>query len=98
MRFYLFLSVLFFCFCGVSLTETQNRGFSVELIHPSSSKSPFYNSKEVQSQRVSNVLNHSINRAHYLNLVLSFSRNDMPKPTITTHNYMGPYYVMSYSI
>lgn len=98
MRFYLFLSLLFFCFCGVSLTETQNHGFKMELIHPTSSRSPFYNSKEAQIQRVSSVINHSINRAHYLNHVLSFSRNDMPKPTIIAHDYMGPYYVMSYSI
>jgi len=96
MRFNLFLTLLFFCFCGVTPIESQNRGFSVELIHPDSSRSPFYNSRETQLQRVSNVVTHSINRVHYLNHVLSFSHNDSPKTTIIP--YAGSYYVMSYSI
>jgi hypothetical protein len=97
MSFFYSILFYFFCFCGISLTqETQNHGFSVELIHPSSSKSPFYNRKETHLQRVSNILNHSINRAHYLNRVFSFSHNNMPKSTITP--FAGSNYFMSYSI
>jgi len=95
MKFYLSL-LIFFCFCEASLCENQNRGFSVELIGPDSSRSPFYVTTETLFQRVSNILNHSINRISYLNHVFSLTLNNTPQSPITP--YMGFGYVMSYSI
>jgi len=96
MRFYSSLVILLFCFCGVSLTEIQNNGFSMELIHPESPRSPFYNPAETQFQRMSKMLNYSINRIHYLNHAFLFSPNKMPEITISP--YMNWGYVISYSI
>ncbi|EOY10345.1 Eukaryotic aspartyl protease family protein, putative [Theobroma cacao] len=48
------------CFC---LIEAQKGGFSVELIHRDSPKSPLYNPLETASNRVANALRRSFNRA-----------------------------------
>ncbi|KAK8286004.1 hypothetical protein V6Z11_D08G261300 [Gossypium hirsutum] len=52
--------------------EAQEGGFSVELIHRDSSKSPFYNPLETTSDRVTNALRRSFNRVH------RFKRNSVP--------------------
>ncbi|RHN55557.1 putative nepenthesin [Medicago truncatula] len=96
MRFYSSFVLLLFCFCRLSLTKTQNHGFNVELIHPISSRSPFYNPKETQIQRISSILNYSINRVRYLNHVFSFSPNKIQDVPLSS--FMGAGYVMSYSI
>lgn len=96
MRLYSSFVLLLFCFCRLSLTKTQNHGFNVELIHPISSRSPFYNPKETQIQRISSILNYSINRVRYLNHVFSFSPNKIQDVSLSS--FMGAGYVMSYSI
>ncbi|KAK2441548.1 aspartic proteinase CDR1 [Trifolium repens] len=99
MTFYSSVVVLLFlcCFCEVSINETQNHGFTVELIHPNSPKSPIYNIMESELERVSKVMQHSMNRIHYFNHVFfSSPNNNMPESTITP--YLGQAYVMSYSI
>ncbi|MBA0827263.1 hypothetical protein Goarm_012052 [Gossypium armourianum] len=52
--------------------EAQKGGFSVELIHRDSSKSPFYNPLETTSDRVTNALRRSFNRVH------RFKTNSVP--------------------
>ncbi|KAK4372272.1 hypothetical protein RND71_007656 [Anisodus tanguticus] len=47
-------------------SQSENDGFSIELIHPDSPNSPFYNPTLNQRQRMENALQHSINRANYL--------------------------------
>lgn len=95
MRFYSSL-LLLFCFCRVSVSKTQNNGFSVELIHPISSKSPFYNTAESHFQRMSNNMKHSTNRVHYLNHVFSFPPNKVPN--IVVSPFMGDGYIISFLI
>ncbi|KAK7283924.1 hypothetical protein RIF29_13673 [Crotalaria pallida] len=56
----LVLVLLFLCLGGISLIEA--RGFSVELIHRDSPKSPFYLQTETHFQRVSNAIHRSIRR------------------------------------
>ncbi|XP_060169048.1 aspartic proteinase CDR1-like [Lycium barbarum] len=46
--------------------QSENDGFSIELIHPDSPKSPFYNPALNQRQLMKNALKRSINRANYL--------------------------------
>ncbi|XWS58649.1 hypothetical protein CRYUN_Cryun08bG0052600 [Craigia yunnanensis] len=53
------LSLSFLC-----LIEAQKGGFSVELIHRDSLKSPLYNPLETTSDRVTNALRRSFNRVH----------------------------------
>lgn len=89
------LVLIFFCFCLVSLAETLNNGFSIELIHRDSTKSPFYNPAETQLQRVSNHHQSSINRANYFHQIVAASSTNITQ-TMTT--YPGSGYFMSYSI
>ncbi|XVE62389.1 hypothetical protein DITRI_Ditri06bG0114700 [Diplodiscus trichospermus] len=49
---------------GLCFIEAQKGGFSVELFHRDSVKSPFYNSLETTSDRVTNALRRSFNRVH----------------------------------
>ncbi|XP_027356846.1 aspartic proteinase CDR1-like [Abrus precatorius] len=58
-----FTLVLLLCLYNISLAKALNRGFSVELIHPDSPKSPFYDPKENEYQRVANALHRSITHA-----------------------------------
>ncbi|KAK8257064.1 hypothetical protein V6Z12_1Z007800 [Gossypium hirsutum] len=46
------------------LTDAQNVGFSVELIHRDSIKSPFYNPFETTFDHVTNAFRHSFSRVH----------------------------------
>ncbi|XWS24790.1 hypothetical protein CRYUN_Cryun27aG0014800 [Craigia yunnanensis] len=50
------------CLC---LIEAQKRGFSVELIHRDSLKSPLYNPLETTSDRVNKALRRSFSRVHH---------------------------------
>ncbi|XWS64975.1 hypothetical protein CRYUN_Cryun05aG0050400 [Craigia yunnanensis] len=62
-----YLSYLVFVILGLSslcLIEAQKGGFSVELIHRDSPKSPLYNPLETTSTRVTNALRRSFNRVH----------------------------------
>ncbi|KAK8565027.1 hypothetical protein V6N13_020152 [Hibiscus sabdariffa] len=53
------------------LVDALNAGFSVELIHRDSIKSPFYNPSETTSDRVSNALRRSFDRVNH------FKRNSV---------------------
>ncbi|OMO71026.1 Peptidase A1 [Corchorus olitorius] len=64
-----FLSLLSIAFATLCLTshflvEAQNGGFSVELVHRDSPKSPFYNPSESSYNRVAKALQRSFNRAN----------------------------------
>ncbi|XP_061350079.1 aspartic proteinase CDR1-like [Gastrolobium bilobum] len=85
--------LLLLCLCGISLTKALNSGFSVELIHRDSSRSPFYSPTETQFQRVANAVTRSINRANYFKQALF--------PTNTADSTVQPAdgeYLMSYSL
>ncbi|KAL9423122.1 hypothetical protein AB3S75_035253 [Citrus x aurantiifolia] len=66
--------ILFFLFFYVvSPIEAQTGGFSVELIHRDSPKSPFYNSSETPYQRLRNAFTRSTNRPNHFNQNSSIS-------------------------
>ncbi|XP_019418605.1 PREDICTED: aspartic proteinase CDR1-like [Lupinus angustifolius] len=46
----------------IYLVKALNHGFSVELIHRDSPKSPFYNSSQTQFERTNNAIHRSLNR------------------------------------
>ncbi|KAE8711595.1 Aspartic proteinase CDR1 [Hibiscus syriacus] len=50
------------------LVDAQNGGFSVELIHRDSIRSPFYNPSETTSVRVTNALRRSFDRVNHFKL------------------------------
>ncbi|KAE9593637.1 hypothetical protein Lal_00036549 [Lupinus albus] len=49
----------------IYLIEALNGGFSVELIHRDSPKSPFYNSSQTQIERAANAIRRSLNRVKH---------------------------------
>ena len=49
----------------LSLTETTNNGFTVDLRHRDSTLSPFYNSSQTRFDRLYNAFSHSISRANH---------------------------------
>ena len=83
-----------FCVCGISLTEALNGGFSVELIHRDSAKSPFYNPTETPFQRLTNAFQRSINRVNRFYPQTKVSPN-APQADIVSNQ--GEY-LMRYSI
>ena len=93
MSHYSSLVLLLLCFCNLYSLEALNGGFSVEMIHRDSPKSPFYNSTETQFQRISNALSRSIIRANRFNKS-SVSANTPQAPVTSAKGE----YLMSYEI
>ncbi|XVF42751.1 hypothetical protein PTKIN_Ptkin01aG0389300 [Pterospermum kingtungense] len=77
------------------LIEAQKGGFSVEIIHRDSPKSPLYNPSETTSTRVTNALRRSFNRVHRFKQA-SVSTKEA-QPDITASSSSGEY-LMSISI
>ncbi|KEH21034.1 putative nepenthesin [Medicago truncatula] len=88
-----FLNLFFFSLCFIaSFSHALNNGFSVELIHRDSSKSPFYQPTQNKYQKVVNAARRSINRANH------FYKNSLtssPESNVIPDN--GEY-LMTYSI
>ncbi|KAH9725401.1 Aspartic proteinase CDR1 [Citrus sinensis] len=75
--------ILFFlCLSVLSPAEAQTVGFSVELIHRDSPKSPFYNPNETPYQRLRNALNRSANRLRHFNKNSSVSSSKVSQADI----------------
>ncbi|MBA0764227.1 hypothetical protein Gotri_013591 [Gossypium trilobum] len=70
------------------LTDAQNVGFSVELIHRDSIKSPFYNPFETTFDRVTNAFRRSFSRVHrfYPNSITTTEAN--PDIMVNTGEYL----------
>jgi hypothetical protein len=93
-RFSIF-TLIFFCLsCLIFLSHGLNNGFSVELIHRDSSKSPLYHPTETKFQRVYNVVRRSINRVNHFTKQISLNTNQ-PVSTLTPES--GEY-LISYSV
>ncbi|WVZ02887.1 hypothetical protein V8G54_023693 [Vigna mungo] len=73
---------------SISSLEAHKGGFSVEIIHRDSSKSPLHRPTETQFQRVANAVGRSINRANHFN-------QNKPRANITQDD--GEY-LLSYSV
>ncbi|CAL5199723.1 unnamed protein product [Lathyrus oleraceus] len=86
---------IFICFSYlIVISFGINNGFSVELIHRDSFKSPLYNPTQTKFQRSFNVVHRSINRANYFYKKLFFTKNKLE----SYMPYDGGEYLMSYSI
>jgi len=93
MSHYSSLVFVLLCLCNLYSSEALNGGFSVEMIHRDSPKSPFYNSTETQFQRIANALSRSIIRANHFNK--SFVSANTPQAPVTSAQ--GEY-LISYSV
>ncbi|KAK3198310.1 hypothetical protein Dsin_021725 [Dipteronia sinensis] len=63
----LFIVLSILCLSGFSFSEAEKGGFSVELIHRDSPKSPFYNPQETPYQRVTKAVGRSVNNINRFN-------------------------------
>lgn len=70
-HFLSFILILFYISCLILISNATKSGFSVELIHRDSYKSPFYNPTQTKSQRIFDEVRRSINRANYMNREIS---------------------------
>ncbi|GAU43739.1 hypothetical protein TSUD_365880 [Trifolium subterraneum] len=89
-----FFTLLFFTLFSlfISLSRALNNGFTVELIHRDSSKSPLYQPTQNKYQRVANAMRRSIDRVNY---IYYYSITNTSQKTVTSS--VGEY-LMSYSI
>jgi hypothetical protein len=88
-----FLTLILFSIClVVSFSHALNNGFSVELIHRDSPKSPLYNPTQNKYERIVNAARRSINRANHLHKV---SLTSTPESTVIPDTAE---YLMTYSI
>ncbi|PNX85683.1 aspartic proteinase cdr1-like protein [Trifolium pratense] len=76
----------------VSFSHALNNGFSVELIHRDSPKSPFYQATENKYQRIVNAVRRSINFANHFN---KDSLTNTPRSTVIPDKDA---YLMTYSV
>ncbi|KAE9620892.1 putative nepenthesin [Lupinus albus] len=90
-RMYSSLIFLLFCLSNISLIE--GFGYSVELIHRDSPKSPFYIPSETHFERVAKSICCSINQANHFNKP-SFSTKNIESDVLANRGD----YLMSYSI
>ncbi|CAK8535611.1 unnamed protein product [Lathyrus sativus] len=87
--------LIFFClFFSITICHALNNGFSVDLIHRDSIKSPLYNPAETKLQRIFNAVHRSINRATHFNRK-NYSSKAKFESTLT---YEDGEYLMIYSI
>ncbi|KAK7343132.1 hypothetical protein VNO80_26095 [Phaseolus coccineus] len=87
------LTILLLCLCYVSFLEALNGGFTVEIIHRDSPKSPFYRPTETQFQRFANAVRRSIHRANHFNQTFVSPNTVESNVTLDIGDY-----VMSYSV
>ncbi|KAJ4721419.1 aspartic proteinase CDR1-like [Melia azedarach] len=66
-RFVFVISFFVLCLSFISFAVAQSGGFSVELIHRDSPKSPLFNPNENPFERIINALHRSFNRAKLIN-------------------------------
>ncbi|ESW05779.1 hypothetical protein PHAVU_011G208900 [Phaseolus vulgaris] len=83
------LVLILLSLCSITFSEALKGGFSVEIIHRDSSKSPLHRPTETQFQRVANAVRRSMNRPHH------FNRSSSPKLNVTLND--GEY-LISYSV
>ncbi|KAL2971892.1 hypothetical protein AAZX31_15G223400 [Glycine max] len=88
------LTLVLLCLYNICFSEALKSGFSVEIIHRDSSRSPFYRATETQFQRVTNAVRRSMNRANHFNQISVYS-NAVESPVTLLDD--GDY-LMSYSL
>ncbi|KFK24181.1 hypothetical protein AALP_AAs68745U000200 [Arabis alpina] len=92
--------LLSLCLLSSSFLSNANAhkklGFTADLIHRDSPKSPFYNPSQTPSQRLQNAINRSVNRvAHFTNIYGEDASGNSPQTEITS---IGGDYLMNVSL
>ncbi|XP_050914412.1 aspartic proteinase CDR1-like [Lathyrus oleraceus] len=89
-----FQTLFFFCLFSfiVSFSHAFNNGFSVELIHRDSEKSPFFQPNQNKYQSIIDAARRSINRVNHIS---KNAAKDTPQSTILPD---GGGYLMTYSV
>ncbi|XP_058777075.1 aspartic proteinase CDR1-like [Vicia villosa] len=82
------------CISCLAISHEINRGFTVELIHRDSYKSPLYNSNQNKFQRTLNAVQRSINRANYIYNEFSPTKSKLE----SSMPYDDGEYLMGYSV
>ncbi|XP_040863875.1 aspartic proteinase CDR1 [Glycine max] len=85
--------VLLWCLYNISFLKANDGGFSVEMIHRDSSRSPLYRPTETPFQRVANAVRRSINRGNHFKK--AFVSTDSAESTVVASQ--GEY-LMRYSV
>lgn len=86
--------ISFICASSLTIIGATTLGFSVELIHRDSPKSPFYDNSTTPSEKLHNALHHSVNRAtHFFSKPKALSNS----PEISL-KYVSQEYIMAYSM
>ncbi|KAJ8774163.1 hypothetical protein K2173_009594 [Erythroxylum novogranatense] len=87
--FVLAIAICIACLSSCHLVEASQRGFSVELIHRDSPKSPFYNPKETPSQRLVNAFRRSIQRvSHFYPSAVASTKSPQARVTNDEGEYL----------
>ncbi|XP_050884510.1 aspartic proteinase CDR1-like [Lathyrus oleraceus] len=86
---------IFFClFSFIVCSHAINKGFSIELIHRDSYKSPLYNPTQTKSQQIINAIHRSISRSNSIDSQFSLTKNKHE----SSLTYESGEYIMSYYI
>ncbi|XP_004489816.1 aspartic proteinase CDR1-like [Cicer arietinum] len=94
MSYFSLQTLIFFYFVHfIAISHALSNGFSVELIHRNSPRSPLYHPTETNLQRVLNDVRRSINRVNHLNKKISHTSKPISTSTPDTGEYL-----MSYSV
>jgi Xylanase inhibitor N-terminal/Xylanase inhibitor C-terminal len=93
--------VLILAFCRASLQKqvtAKNTGFSVNLIHRDSIKSPLHNPSHTRDDQIRAAIHRSISRAHYLQRVI-VSRRSITPSSYDSNVTAGPFeYLMTLKV
>ncbi|CAN1157129.1 Aspartic proteinase CDR1 [Linum perenne] len=79
--------------CIVFEAQGQYRGFSMDLIHRDSSRSPFYNPQETSAQRINNAARRSIARVHRFSNIIHHITGELNDPNAPIVANNGEYLV-----
>ncbi|KAK9937081.1 hypothetical protein M0R45_013898 [Rubus argutus] len=86
---------LVFLVCASAASGRGRGGFTIDLIHRDSPRSPFYNSSETPSQRLKNAFRRSFDRLNHFNPSSEAAQLDQAESTIINN---GGEYLMELSI
>ncbi|KAL3739113.1 hypothetical protein ACJRO7_020504 [Eucalyptus globulus] len=95
LKFHSLLSFTLILAFSILCESASDYGFTTELIHRDSPRSPYYNPADTPYQRLANAIRRSISRAHLLSLNSGGATLDTPSAVITA---AGGEYIMKVSL
>ncbi|RWR81108.1 aspartic proteinase CDR1 [Cinnamomum micranthum f. kanehirae] len=88
------LAIFFFFFCFLLPNSLDAAGFSIDLIHRDSPRSPFYNPSDTLSDRMSRAIRRSNSRIDYFHSTISTTSTDISSKVLPN----GGNYLMTISL